>query len=242
VLSAIPLTECAHSGDSYARKLAASARAIEGRFTTAEIASWFTELKCAAGIDVRSIPLRGLPGWRQSATAIHRDDGRFFSVVALEIEAPNREVPRWSQPIVRPCAAGTTAFVTGMIDGVLHFLVQARMEPGAFDMFEMAPTVQHLPGSGPAGEPDSLPPFHALLADASAAALRHRSIQSEEGGRFYHFQNHNIVVEHEAPERLELPRGYIWMTLGQVAEFLRYNNYFNIEARGLLACLGVPRG
>ena len=69
--------------------------------------------------------------------------------------------------------------------------------------------------------------------------MAHFTVSDIEGGRFYHYQNRNIVIEIDPPEDIALPCGYIWMTLGQIQEFLRYNNYFNIEARGLLACIGL---
>jgi oxidase EvaA len=210
-----------------------------GVASNAEIISWLTELKATAEIRVGQMPLNELAGWQKDDISIHRDDRSFFNVIAVSVEADNREVPGWSQPIVQPCTAGITAFVTQKIGGMLHFLVQARMEPGIFDMFEMAPTVQYLSGSGGIGAADVSPPFFDLVLNATRDRIRHESLQSEEGGRFYHYQSRNIVIEIDESQQIEAPRGYIWMTLGQIYEFLRYNNYFNIEARGLLACLGV---
>jgi oxidase EvaA len=201
--------------------------------------SWFTDLKSSAEIDVRSVPLAGLPGWRKDEMSIFREDRAFFSVIAVAVEADNREVPRWSQPIVRPEAMGTTAFVTRKFGGVLHFLVQARMEPGVFDMFEMAPTVQHLPGSAGIGSADVRRHSSSSSRSARASGCGHQSIQSEEGGPLLPLPQPQRHRRDAGREDLELPRGYIWMTLGQINEFLRYNNYFNIEARGLLACLGL---
>jgi len=196
--------------------------------------SWFTELKATAEIRVESLPLDRLPGWTRDEHSIHRHDRGYFEVIGIAVEADNREVRGWCQPIVRPVRTGTTGFLVQQIAGTLHFLVHARMEPGIFDMFEMAPTLQHLPGSGLQDAP---------LLDAFTAAppdtVRYAALQSEEGGRFFHYQNRNIVVELPAHAPLAAPPGYVWMTLGQIHEFLRYNNYFNIEARGLIACLGV---
>ena len=73
--------------------------------------------------------------------------------------------------------------------------------------------------------------------DADPARIRHSSIQSEEGGRFYHLRSRYMVVELPEGERLEIPDNYTWMTLAQLHNFVRYNNYLNIELRGLLACL-----
>lgn len=252
VISSIPLVSCeeeiskfgfkqnASTGRlAFENELIVSALQREGGIATNdEVISWLTELKATSEIQVRQVPLRELSGWRNDDVSIYRDDHGFFSVIAVSVEADNREVRGWSQPIVQPSAIGTTAFVTQRLGGILHFLVQARMEPGVFDMFEMAPTVQYLPGSSGYDQAGERPPFLDLVEGAPPDCVRYESIQSEEGGRFYHYQNRNVVVEINDSVKLDLPRGYIWMTLGQLQEFMRYNNYLNIEARGLLACLG----
>ena len=66
-----------------------------------------------------------------------------------------------------------------------------------------------------------------------------RQGKSEEGGRFYHLRNRYLLVEAPEDETLELPESFIWMTLRQIAVFLRTNNVFNVEARGLLSCLSL---
>lgn len=245
VLSAIPLAasedEVSALGSRPASSfedllLRSSLRRERGLHKNDEIMSWLTELKATAEIRVESVPLSGLSGWTKDEMSVHRNDRRYFEVIGIAVEADNREVRGWSQPIVRPVSIGTTGFLVQRIDGVLHFLVHARMEPGIFDMFEMAPTVQHIPGSD---LPDA--PLLDYFSAPAPEQVRYEAIQSEEGGRFFHYQNRNIVVQVPEGEEIPIPRGYIWMTLGQIHEFLRYNNYFNIEARGLIACLGVTR-
>jgi oxidase EvaA len=34
-----------------------------------------------------------------------------------------------------------------------------------------------------------------------------------------------------------VPENFCWLTLGQLKEFLRFNNYLNIQARSLIAAL-----
>jgi oxidase EvaA len=69
--------------------------------------------------------------------------------------------------------------------------------------------------------------------------VRSSSVQSEEGGRFYHDENRYLTIELDPDDAVDVPPNYIWMTLRQIKEFIRFNNYFNIESRGLIACLGV---
>ena len=63
------------------------------------------------------------------------------------------------------------------------------------------------------------------------------TLQSEEGGRFFHEQNRNIVVLVDDEFPLKVDEDFIWMTFQQAKEFIKFNNYFNIEARGLLTCI-----
>jgi oxidase EvaA len=236
VISGIPFTDGNRAPfRGYRAVLAASAMARdEGEFGNGEIISWLTELKSLAEIKVDGVPLDGLPGWSRDEWSIHRSDRSYFSVIGISVEADNREVKGWCQPIVRPSAIGTTGFLTQQRRGLLHFLVHARMEAGVFDMLELSPTVQYLPGGL---ESDS--PFLGYFQDPPREYVRFGAIQSEEGGRFYHYRNLNMVLELPASERIVVPPGFIWMTLGQLQEFVRYNNYLNIEARGLLACLAL---
>jgi oxidase EvaA len=121
---------------------------------------------------------------------------------------------------------------------VLHFLVQARTEPGLWNQVELAPTIQHLSGAVE-HEKAAGQRYLDLLEELKQGGIRHSSIQSEEGGRFYHYQNRYLVVE-APPDTVidELPN-FHWMTLGQINVLMMYGNYLNIEARSLLACLAL---
>ena len=62
-------------------------------------------------------------------------------------------------------------------------------------------------------------------------------MQSEEGGRFFREQNRNVVCEVNDAIPDDPPENFIWLTLGQMQEFLRYNNYLNIQVRSLISML-----
>jgi oxidase EvaA len=85
------------------------------------------------------------------------------------------------------------------------------------------------------------PIYLDLFQDPPAEWIRYAAIQSEEGGRFFHYQNRYMILE--VPEDMELPGSpaHRWMTLGQIQELLPHG-YFNIEARNLLACLDLCDG
>ena len=66
--------------------------------------------------------------------------------------------------------------------------------------------------------------------------IHYDTLQSEEGGRFYHWQNRNMVVELPVGMKLSLPFNYVWMSLGQMKEFMRYG-LFSIEARSIISSI-----
>ena len=61
--------------------------------------------------------------------------------------------------------------------------------------------------------------------------------QSEEGGRFYRESNQNIILLAGESFQPDEGQDFIWMTMGQLKQFIKFNNYLNVEARSLLACL-----
>jgi oxidase EvaA len=135
---------------------------------------------------------------------------------------------------VEPCQQGIVAFVVKEINGVYHFLVQAKLECGNFDIVEMAPTVQCITGSY---EDHSKVPFLSYVLQASPEQLYFDTLQSEEGGRFYREQNRNMIVlaADDFPE--QVPDNYCWLTQQQMITFIKFNNFLNIQARSLLAAL-----
>ena len=221
--------------DAFSSDLMASMVRSEGAcHSLNDIMSWFTGLKARSELSVERIPLKNVSRWTRTGTEIVHDTRRFFSVIAVSVQAGNREVKSWTQPLVKSHAYGLIGFIAQKRNGVLHFLVQAKVESGNFDIIDMAPTVSCSEAEWRFQQPDR-PHFLDVFMNASPDQIRYSAIQSEEGGRFYHFQNRYMVVELDESETVEVPERYIWMTLAQMIEFERYG-YLNIEARGLLAC------
>ena len=196
---------------------------------------WYADMRCSYDLATEIVPLGSVRNWFRSEDEIRHDTGRYFSVIAVAAEAGTREVVSWTQPILKHFGVGLAGFLTQKIGGVLHFLVGASVEPGSFDVVDLGPSVAC---AGVEGRREMTPPFYDRFVSASPSEVRYDAVQSEEGGRFFHFRNRYMVVELAQDEALALPANYIWMTLGQILELTRFG-YFNIEARNLVACLGA---
>ena len=202
-------------------------------FSKTQILSWITSLKCQYELDVKRINMNDVSDWIIEDYSIHHEDNKYFNVIAAEVAISNREVKTWYQPLVQPVQQGLVAFIVKKINGVHHFLVQAKVESGNFDVVELAPTVQCLTGS----YEDSIHslPFLKDVVQAKPDQIRIDTLQSEEGGRFWREQNRNVIIEVGDEFSIDVPNNYIWMTLNQLITFLEFNNYLNIQARSLVS-------
>ncbi|MDA9773311.1 NDP-hexose 2,3-dehydratase family protein [Saprospiraceae bacterium] len=202
-----------------------------------DILHWFTRLKTFAELSVIRKNINQLDDWVVEKDIIRHKDNKYFSVIGVNVNISNREVVSWDQPLIKPSQEGLCAFVIKEINGRFHFLVQAKMECGNFDVLEMAPTVQCLTGNY--NNPDSIEnlPFLNYVLSVENSNILYDTLQSEEGGRFYREQNRNLIILADSSFNEEIPENYIWLTLNQLKTFIKFNNYLNIQARSLLSMI-----
>ena len=110
-----------------------SEEALEGAFMpTARIRGWLEERRQAHRFAIRQVPLDGLRGWRSDATSgnLTHQSGKFFSVEGLKVVTTYPREAVYYQPIINQPEVGILGIVARRFGGVLHFLIQAKMEPG----------------------------------------------------------------------------------------------------------------
>lgn len=208
-----------------------------------ELLSWFTAERSRHDIRADLLPLAGLPGWRRGESTIENAQRRYFSVVAVRVEAGSREVTGWTQPLFEPHGTGIAAFLVRRFGGVPHVLVHARAEAGFLDTVELGPTVQCTPAATAHLPEEHQPPFldYVLAAQRShPSRVRYEAVHSEEGGRFLNAESTYLLIEaDESTAPLVPPTGFRWATAEQLTSLVRHNHYVNVQARSLLACLNA---
>lgn len=202
-----------------------------------DIIQWITSLKFKYELDVTPVGISEMKNWIYDGDTIHHESGKYFDVMGCRVEIGNREVVSWDQPMVRSAQEGLMGFIVKKINGIYHFLVQAKLESGNFDIVEMAPTVQCLTGNYRKGKNEYTIPYLEQILNAPKDKIWYSSYQSEEGGRFFQEQNLNIIVEVGEEFPIEVEENYCWLTLNQMLSFVTYNNYLNIAARSLLSAI-----
>lgn len=238
-LNALDYFDSVSNKDSIEYKFMKSTLLINNSLHTQDnIVSFITKQKCKYELEINKIPLSGLPDWKIEVDCIRHIKNKYFKIIAVEVNIENREVVNWTQPMVEPAQEGICAFVCKEFKGNLHFAVQTKLECGNFDIIEFAPTVQCLTGNYRDTPQGSLP-FLDYILTIPKNQIVFDTFQSEEGGRFYKEQNRNMIVIAGDELPLELPDNYIWMTINQLQEFIKYNNYINIQARTLLSAINL---
>ena len=202
-----------------------------------DLIQFVTKRKSYYELDVVKIPIKNIENWVIEDEFIRHVDNKYFKVIAAKVEIENREVVSWSQPMIEPAQEGICAFVCKEINGVLHFIVQTKLEAGNFDILELAPTVQCLTGNYRNAQGIEQMPFLKYVLEVKKENIIFDTLQSEEGGRFYKEQNRNMLILADDSIKIELPENYIWMTLNQMQVFIKFNNYLNIQARSLIAAI-----
>lgn len=202
-----------------------------------QIISWYTSMKVNYELNTEQIALSEISNWSITENKISNNN-RFFSVIGVKVVAGTREVSSWTQPLIKDDNIGLLGFILKKNDGIYHFLVQAKVEPGNIDIIELSPTVSCSNYTYIAEDPELQPPFFNYFMSENSENVLFDVLQSEEGGRFYHMQNRNKIIIIDENENIEIPDNYCWMTINQMMDFMRYS-MFNIEARSLISCIDL---
>ena len=202
-----------------------------------ELISWVSHLRSRYELRITKKPLTDLQHWIVGKESIHHEAHKYFRVVGADVRINGREIAAWSQPLIESAQEGIIAFLIKKIDGVYHFLVQAKLEPGNFDIIEFAPSVQCLTGNYRETPEHLRPAFLDTLLAAPKERVLLDTMQSEEGGRFFREQNRNMLVLVDDDFPTDCGENFRWMTLNQIKLFIRFNNYLNMQARSLLSAI-----
>ncbi|MGA5299724.1 NDP-hexose 2,3-dehydratase family protein [Nucisporomicrobium flavum] len=223
---------------------------IPARFTGSGVATgdrsgrverWLEERRAAHRFEVERIPFLGMRDWFFEPTTgnlAHRS-GRFFTIEGIEVETDYGPVGRWQQPIINQPEIGTLGMITKDIDGVLHCLVQAKMEPGNINTLQLSPTVQATRSNYTRVHGGTQTRYLEYFTDPGRSRVLVDVLQSEQGAWFLGKRNRNVVVE--VDEDVPPHEDYRWMTIGELHRMLRQDNMVNMDARTVLSCIPFDR-
>jgi len=165
-------------------------------YATKEIETWIDNLNKEQFFNVEKKPLSSLINWSfdDKTGDLKHDSGGFFQIRGLKVATNWGEVSSWTQPIIYQPEIGILGILTKKIDGILYFLMQAKAEPGNINTHQLSPTVQATKSNYTrihGGKPTL---FLEYFTDSKRVDVLLDQLQSEQGARFYHKRNRNIIV------------------------------------------------
>lgn len=201
-----------------------------------EIYQYINNYKMFEEVSDRFVPLHQLDGWHMDDEHIYCETPYPYQVIYCDIAIEGREVKHWIQPLFEATGIATFGLICCEEKGVLKFLVRATPELGCFDGIELGPTIQREAVSFPGHQETVVDRFFDAKLQAGQGILFDHLL-SEEGGRFYHEQNRNVLLQVDLADLPALPEGYFLVDYRTLNELVQVNNTLNIQLRNLLSLL-----
>lgn len=243
VLAGIPLVNFRFSGQEIQeirdlftdKELFSSIFLTDVLDTLPEVYQKVNDFRMFRDIMTAQVPLNQLVDWKVDEYGITCKKQADFLVRYYDIEISGREVQNWMQPLFKAVGNATFGLITKKVEEVQKFLVKVKPEIGSFDKAEIGPSIQWEPS-------------HYLYDDDPVEALFRRYVEnrkgilidtvlSEEGGRFYHEQNRNVILEVDREELTEVPDEYLWVDYSTLNYLCQANNWLNIQLRNLISLI-----
>ena len=171
------------------------------------VLSWLYSKRQSLQVDIRQIPLNAMENWIFSEVEgrIKHVSGKFFSIDGIRVHTNYGLKNTWDQPIINQPEIGFLGILTQMRNGVLHFLLQAKIEPGNINVVQLSPTLQATKSNYTRVHKGKTPTFLEYFNGEKEVRVLVDQLQSEQGARFFKKRNRNIIVE--IPETESCPFG-----------------------------------
>lgn len=192
---------------------------------------WYENLT-SKKIKIETINLNEMDCWGYNDKNITHNSGKFFQVKGIRIYKSDRENQTgWDQPILQEVNydGGLLGLIRGIKDGLPHYLVEAKFEPGNYNQYQLSPTLQATFSNLNKAHGGREPHYYSYFKDYKDNAKNYSfsGWLSEDGGRLYNKRNFGLVKTVNI-ENLELiNENFNWFSIYQLKEFLKSDAIVN---------------
>jgi oxidase EvaA len=206
------------------------------------IIDWFNKKREGSDMIVEEIGLDDLDKWSVDSNSgnVKHESGGFFEVIGVKVSNTfDREVGKkgWTQPMIAKNPGGILGILMKRINGIPHYLLQAKAEPGNIGKLQLSPTLQATTSNLLKAHGGSKPLFAEYFDEENNPDIIYAKWQSEDGGRFHLKSNYNMIVEVKEDENLKIPDSFIWVTLYQIKQLMKIENFVGPHVRGIISYL-----
>lgn len=202
---------------------------------TEKILKWINDLKSKANFKITNIPLSSLKNWNlcEKDGRIKHTSGAFFSIDGIRIKSKSLFIRDWDQPIINQSEIGLLGFIAKKINNRIHFLVQAKIEPGNLNVIQLSPTIQATKSNYNLVHKGNKPYYLEYFLNASEKNILFDQLLSEQGSRFLKKRNRNMIIY--LNDEIEIYENFKWMTVYQIKQLIKLDNTVNMDTRTVLS-------
>ena len=174
------------------------------------IIEWFNKKREESDMVVEEIGVKDLQKWniQEETGNLFHDSKGFFEIIGVKVSNTfDREVGKegWTQPMIAKNPGGILGILMKKINGVPHYLLQAKAEPGNIGKLQLSPTLQATTSNLLKAHGGKRPLFAEHFNESNNLKIIYAKWQSEDGGRFHLKSNYNMIVEIKEDEKLDIP-------------------------------------
>ena len=206
------------------------------------IIEWFNKKREESDMIVEEIGVKDLEKWniQEKTGNLFHDSKGFFEIIGVKVSNTfDREVGKegWTQPMIAKNPGGILGILMKKINGIPHYLLQAKAEPGNIGKLQLSPTLQATTSNLLKAHGGKRPLFAEYFDKSNSPKIIYAKWQSEDGGRFHLKSNYNMIVEIEEDKELDIPDYFIWITLYQIKQLIKIENFVGPHVRGIISYL-----
>ena len=211
--------------------------------STNDIKKWYEEQLKKETMKIEVIPLDQCKKWIFNKNKIQHESGEFFSIEGIRVSnSSTREVNTgWDQPIIKQTGwdGGILGLIRKRFNGVPHYLIEAKAEPGNPNIVQMSPTLQATFSNIKKSHKGRAPLYLSYFTNPEDhnAIVHYKNWLAEDGGRLFNKRNLNMLVELPEETKIDLNSNFMWMSMHQIKVFLHEEAWVNPHIRGIISHL-----
>lgn len=205
----------------------------EGVNSFDDILLWIRDKNDKLVVKMSKINLKESKSWfLDDSGMIVNKNSSFFKIGGLKTITDSGV---FEQPIIHQDEIGYLGIICKPINGIIHFLMQAKIEPGNVNKVQISPTIQATKSNFEQKHGGKKPNYLDYFKNPNDSTIIVDQIQSEQAERFWGKRNRNIILYTE--KEIDVLPSHMWMTLGQIKELMKIDNLVNMDTRTVLSCL-----
>jgi len=210
-----------------------------------EVVDWYYKWVSRCTMRLQQIPLTECRMWRwnEERSALVHDSGEFYKVEGYRVTGTGtREVDSgWDQPFLTQNGfdGGILGLIRKRFEGIPHYLIEAKEEPGNYNIVQISTTVQATFSNLKRAHKGKQTNYSDVFLNPEDHPVKIIFDQwtSEDGGRLFNKRNRSMLVEYDEDRPLPLVSDrFRWVSLYQLKTLISEENAIIApHIRGILA-------